>query len=97
VGPRHLAAIVSVVTHDPREPVPCKRLLTPFRDLVHVTVEVQECAGARRKFQFGTEAPAPLAEKSGFLRRRLRQGSDLNLRDSAADAQQENEQTLHRK
>jgi cation diffusion facilitator family transporter len=46
VGPRHLAAIVSVVTHDPRDPAHYKRILEPFRDLVHVTVEVQACAGA---------------------------------------------------
>lgn len=45
VGPRHLAAIVSVVTHEPRDPAHYKRLLAPFHDLVHVTVEVQGCAG----------------------------------------------------
>ncbi|MGH7336173.1 MAG: CDF family Co(II)/Ni(II) efflux transporter DmeF [Myxococcota bacterium] len=45
VGPRHLAAIVSVVTHEPRDPAHYKRLLAPFRDLVHVTVEVQRCVG----------------------------------------------------
>jgi cation diffusion facilitator family transporter len=46
VGPRHLAAIVSVVTHEPRDPTHYKQLLAPFRDLVHVTVEVHGCAGA---------------------------------------------------
>jgi cation diffusion facilitator family transporter len=46
VGPRHLAAIVTVVTHDPREPAHYKRLLAPFPDLSHVTVEVESCAGA---------------------------------------------------
>lgn len=46
VGPRHLAVIVSVVTHEPRDAAHYKRLLAPFRDLVHVTVEVQQCAGA---------------------------------------------------
>ena len=46
VGPRHLAAIVSVVTHDPREPSYYKRLLAGERDLVHVTVEVHPCPGA---------------------------------------------------
>jgi cation diffusion facilitator family transporter len=45
VGPRHVAAIVSVVTHDPRDPAHYKRLLVSERDLVHVTVEVQTCAG----------------------------------------------------
>jgi cation diffusion facilitator family transporter len=43
VGPRHLAAIVSLVAHDPREPDHYKRLLRAQRDLVHVTVEVHRC------------------------------------------------------
>jgi cation diffusion facilitator family transporter len=47
VGPRHLAAVVSVITHEPQEPAHYRRLLAPFRDLVHVTVEVQRCGGAR--------------------------------------------------
>ena len=46
VGPRHLAAIVSVVTDEPREPTHYRELLAPFRDVVHVTVEVQRCTGA---------------------------------------------------
>ena len=41
VGPQHLAAIVAVVAHDPREPDHYKRLLAGQPDLVHVTVEVQ--------------------------------------------------------
>ncbi len=45
VGPRHLAAIVSVVSHTPRPPEHYKALLRPFDDLVHVTVEVQTCPG----------------------------------------------------
>jgi len=44
VGPRHLAVIVSVVTHEPRDPAHYKRLLAPFGDLAHVTVEVERCA-----------------------------------------------------
>ena len=44
VGPRHLAAIVSIVTHEPREPGHYKRLLQGFDDLRHVTVEVNRCA-----------------------------------------------------
>jgi cation diffusion facilitator family transporter len=43
VGPRHLAAIVSVVATDPRDPDHYKRLLARQRDLVHVTVEVHRC------------------------------------------------------
>jgi len=45
VGPQHLAAIVSVVTHDPRPPEHYKSLLETHDDLVHVTVEVQTCDG----------------------------------------------------
>lgn len=44
VGPRHLAAIVSLVTHDPREPAYYKNRLSRYRDLAHVTVEVHRCA-----------------------------------------------------
>ena len=43
VGPRHLAAIVSVVTHEPRDPSHYKELLRKFDDLAHVTVEVHRC------------------------------------------------------
>jgi cation diffusion facilitator family transporter len=43
VGPRHLAAIVSLVTHTPREPSHYKRLLAADPDLAHVTVEVHRC------------------------------------------------------
>jgi cation diffusion facilitator family transporter len=43
VGPRHLAAIVSVVTHSPRQPDHYKQLLAAQHDLAHVTVEVQAC------------------------------------------------------
>jgi cation diffusion facilitator family transporter len=39
-GPRHLAAIVSLVTKTPRDPSHYKRLLSGFGDLSHVTVEV---------------------------------------------------------
>jgi cation diffusion facilitator family transporter len=52
VGPRHLAAIVSVVTHEPREPSHYKQLLSKFDDLAHVTIEVQHCN------ENGTCAPA---------------------------------------
>jgi cation diffusion facilitator family transporter len=44
VGPRHMAAIVSIVTHEPREPRHYKELLGRFRDLAHVTVEVNRCS-----------------------------------------------------
>jgi cation diffusion facilitator family transporter len=45
VGPRHLAAIVSVVTHQAREPEHYKSLLAAREDLAHVTVEVHLCPG----------------------------------------------------
>lgn len=47
VGPRHLAAIVSIVTHNPREPRYYKDLLRRRADLVHVTIEVERCPGDR--------------------------------------------------
>jgi cation diffusion facilitator family transporter len=43
VGPRHLAAIISVVTRSPREPAHYKQLLANDPDLVHITVEVHRC------------------------------------------------------
>ena len=45
VGPRHLAAIVSVVSHQAREPEHYKALLARREDLAHVTVEVHLCPG----------------------------------------------------
>jgi cation diffusion facilitator family transporter len=43
VGPRHLAAIVSVVTEKPKDPSHYKALLSEFSDLHHVTIEVCPC------------------------------------------------------
>ncbi|GAO05551.1 CDF family Co(II)/Ni(II) efflux transporter DmeF [Anaeromyxobacter sp. PSR-1] len=43
VGPRHLAAIVSVVSPAPRAPAEYKDRLRAFPDLVHLTVEVHAC------------------------------------------------------
>lgn len=45
VGSEHLAAVVSIVTHDPRPPEHYKRLLAEFDSLAHVTVEVNPCPG----------------------------------------------------
>ncbi len=45
VGPGHWAAIVSVVTHIPRDPSHYKQLLVGFDELSHVTVEVHTCSG----------------------------------------------------
>jgi cation diffusion facilitator family transporter len=47
VGRRHLAAIVSVVTHEPRDPSHYKELLRKFDDLAHVTIEVHQCTGGK--------------------------------------------------
>jgi cation diffusion facilitator family transporter len=44
VGPRHLAAVVTVVSHEPQPPEHYRNLLSGFTDLVHVTVEVHRCA-----------------------------------------------------
>jgi len=45
IGPQHLAAIVSLMTHDVRPPEHYKRLLADLR-LAHITVEVVPCPGA---------------------------------------------------
>lgn len=45
VGPRHLAALVSIVCHEPREPDHYKGLLAGFPDLAHLTIEVHRCPG----------------------------------------------------
>jgi cation diffusion facilitator family transporter len=45
IGPRHLAAIVAVVSDEPREPDHYKGLLAAHGDLAHVTVEVHRCGG----------------------------------------------------
>jgi cation diffusion facilitator family transporter len=43
VGPRHLAAIIVLVTHRPQSPDHYKRLLAHHDDLVHLTIEVHGC------------------------------------------------------
>ncbi len=43
VGPKHLAAIISIVSHEPKEPTYYKKRLENHRDLVHITVEVSHC------------------------------------------------------
>lgn len=43
VGPAHFGVIISVVTHDPRDPEHYKQLLRRFDDLAHITVEVHRC------------------------------------------------------
>jgi len=44
IGPRQLAAIISVVTHAPRDPGHYRAILAAFPDLAHVTVEVIPCS-----------------------------------------------------
>ena len=58
VGPAHFGAIISVVTHDPREPEHYKRLLDRFDDLAHITVEVHRC---------GHRSPHPSQRRSDQL------------------------------
>lgn len=46
VGPGHYAAIVSLITQEPREPAHYKALLAHIHELAHVTVEVERGAAA---------------------------------------------------
>ena len=43
VGPKHIYAILSIVTHFPKPPSHYKELLQGFGNLIHVTVEVNQC------------------------------------------------------
>lgn len=43
VGPGHYSALISIVTHYPRDPNHYKNLLAGFQELSHVTVEVNAC------------------------------------------------------
>ncbi len=45
VGPGHMAAIISVVSDDPRSPRQYKRRLAGLPGLSHITIEVERCAG----------------------------------------------------
>jgi cation diffusion facilitator family transporter len=45
VGPGHLAAVISIVSHDPRPPEQYKRRLSGLPGLSHVTIEVVHCPG----------------------------------------------------
>ncbi len=47
LGPGHLAAVVTVVTHEPRPPAHYKSLLANIPNLSHVTVEVELCCGQK--------------------------------------------------
>ncbi len=46
LGPGHLAAIVSVVSDEPRSPHHYKQRLAGLHGLSHVTIEVERCPGA---------------------------------------------------
>jgi len=45
VGSHHLSAIISLVTHYPKAPEYYKNLLLDFDEIVHVTIEVNQCEG----------------------------------------------------
>ena len=45
LGPGHLAAVISVVTHEPRAPDHYKKRLGGLTGLSHVTIEVMPCPG----------------------------------------------------
>jgi Co/Zn/Cd efflux system component len=52
VGPGHIAAVLSVITREPRPPAHYKSLLAAIPTLSHVTVEVETpdaMAGAQRE------------------------------------------------
>ena len=46
VGPGHLAAVISVVSDEPRLPTQYKKRLAGLPGLSHVTIEVERCPGA---------------------------------------------------
>jgi Co/Zn/Cd efflux system component len=45
VGPGHMAAVISLVSHNPAPPATYKALLANIPGLSHVTVEVECCDG----------------------------------------------------
>jgi cation diffusion facilitator family transporter len=45
LGPGHLAAVISLITHDPRSPEQYKKRLSGLAGLSHVTIEVSLCPG----------------------------------------------------
>jgi cation diffusion facilitator family transporter len=45
VGPHHLSAIISIVTHFPKSPDHYKNLLSAYDEISHVTIEVNQCEG----------------------------------------------------
>jgi cation diffusion facilitator family transporter len=45
VGPADYSAMISVVTHSPKNPEYYKNLLSEFTEITHVTVEVNQCTG----------------------------------------------------
>jgi cation diffusion facilitator family transporter len=45
LGPGHLAAVISLVTHNPHAPERYKKRLSGLRGLSHVTIEVVPCPG----------------------------------------------------
>jgi len=47
LGSHYYAAIIAIVTHDPKPPEQYKDLLVGFEDLEHVTIEMNQCSGER--------------------------------------------------
>jgi cation diffusion facilitator family transporter len=45
LGPGHLAAVISLISHNPRSPEQYKKRLSGLRGLSHVTIEVAQCPG----------------------------------------------------
>jgi cation diffusion facilitator family transporter len=53
VGPGHLAAVISLVTDEPRDPGHYKKRLSGLAALSHVTIEVEPCPGDHATEQHG--------------------------------------------
>ncbi|RJX36026.1 MAG: cation transporter [Desulfurivibrio sp.] len=45
VGPADYAAIISLVTHNPRNPEHYKQMLADFSKISHITMEINQCTG----------------------------------------------------
>ena len=54
LGPGHLAALISLVTDEPRAPGHYKRLLSGLTGLSHVTIEVEACPEVHGTEEHGT-------------------------------------------
>ena len=47
VGPVDIAGIISIVTHNPKDTAYYKGLLINFKEISHLTIEINKCEGER--------------------------------------------------